>query len=97
MQFVLQIAFEKKKKKYFFLGYDLSRATSVIKQILGSSLVGLSVLLIFCSFVKKPSGWCETLKCDGGEQKNMIFRAVRWVLPCLVLASRCTVEDSLPD
>lgn len=43
----------------------------MIKQILGSSLVGLSVLLIFCSFVKKPSGWCETLKCDGGEQKNI--------------------------
>lgn len=49
----------------------MSRAISVIKQILGSSLVGLSVLLIFCSFVKKPSGWCETLKCDGGEQKTI--------------------------
>lgn len=69
----------------------MSRTTSVIRQTLGSSLVGLSVLLIFCSFVKKPSGWCETLKCDGGEQKNIDIQssALGFAVPGSGLTMHC--------
>lgn len=81
---------KKRKRNYFFLGYDLSRATSVIKQILGSSRVGLSVLRIFCSFVTKPSGWFETLKSAGGEkQVDIQSSALGFAVPGSGLTMHC--------